>query len=398
MRPLDALNGQLRTLPHRIPPSWRALLLAARARLRGPLPDAPELPTLPRTAAPRLLIGPANFAGQATAWARAVEQTRPSSRSVALEVGPGALAFSADVRVPARLAVASRSWGDQQLAWVVENFTHVLAEAGRPLLGRAVGLDPGRELAVLRDAGLGTAVIAHGTDIRLPSRHAQQEPWSPFRERRPDSALRELRARQGLRFFEAFAGPRFVSTPDLVPLLEGAVWCPVVVDPQRWRAAPAEGRETGPLRVVHASSNAWIKGSDLVSGVLTELEQEGLIEYRQLVRVPADEVPAVYRWADVVLDQFRIGSYGVGACEAMATGRVVVGHVAEEVRRRVSDVTGLALPIQEATPADLRDVLLGLRDRVRRASLARRGREFVTAVHDGSMSARVLDGWLSASP
>lgn len=394
MDPLSALVGELRTLPHRIPPSARALLLGMRARARGPLPDAPSLPTLPREAHPRLLIGPANFAGQAVAWARAAERARPAARAVALEVGPGKLAFPADVRVPPALAVGSRAWGDQQLGWALDTFTHVLAEAGRPMFGRALGLDPARELAALREAGLVTAVMAHGTDIRLPSRHAEHEVWSPFREQRSDSALRELRARQGLRFFESAGRPRFVSTPDLVPLLSGAVWCPVVVDTQRWQPVPAESREAGPLRVVHASSNGWIKGSNLVADVLGDLEESGAIEYRKLERVPADQVPEVYRWADVVLDQFRIGSYGVGACEAMATGRVVVGHVSDDVRRRVREETGLTLPIQEATPASIRAVLLELRDPERRANLARLGTDFVTAVHDGQRSARVLLDWL----
>lgn len=394
MDPVTALRGQLRTLPHRLPAPLHAALLALRARAGGPLPPAPELPAVPPTASPRLLVAPTNFAGQGAAWAAAVERLLPGSRAVALEVGAGALAFPADVRVPERVAAGSRAFGERLWNWVLDSFGHVLAESGRPIAGTHLAAEPGRELAVLAAAGLRTAVMAHGTDVRLPSHHAEREPWSPFRERRADGALRELRSRQVLRLFERFEGPRFVSTPDLLPLLPDATWCPVVVDTGRWRAEPRDPAPDRPLRVVHAASNAWIKGSDLVAGTLADLQRDGVIEYRPLLRVPAAEVPAAYRWADVVLDQFRLGSYGVGACEAMATGRVVVGHVADDVRERVRDLTGLELPVQEATPDSLREVLLRLRDPEERATPERTGPAFVAAVHDGTRSARVLADWL----
>ena len=53
----------------------------------------------------------------------------------------------------------------------------------------------------------------------------------------------------------------------------------------------------------------------------------GLVDYTPLRDVPWSEMPGVIASADIVLDQFALGGYGVAAVEAMASGRAVVGHV-----------------------------------------------------------------------
>jgi glycosyltransferase involved in cell wall biosynthesis len=122
-----------------------------------------------------------------------------------------------------------------------------------------------------------------------------------------------------------------------------------------------------------------------------------LIEYRRVEGVPSQEMPALYRNADIVLDQFRLGDYGVAACEAMAAGRLVIGHVSDEVRDRVRRSTGLELPIVESRFSSVGEVIEDvLSDRESWTSRAERGPEFVRAVHDGARSARVLAPFLGA--
>jgi glycosyltransferase involved in cell wall biosynthesis len=135
-----------------------------------------------------------------------------------------------------------------------------------------------------------------------------------------------------------------------------------------------------------------IKGTHLIHDTLVSLDSEGLIEYQALHGVPAFEMPKVIAAADIVLDQFRIGSYGVAAVEAMSTGRVVVGHVAQKVRSIVMSETGRELPVVEATPSTLANVLREIcmnRDSFQK--IARDGYEFARAIHSGKYSARVLE-------
>jgi glycosyltransferase involved in cell wall biosynthesis len=96
-----------------------------------------------------------------------------------------------------------------------------------------------------------------------------------------------------------------------------------------------------------------------------------------------------------VLDSFRTGNYGVAACEGLAAGRIVVAHISEEVRRRTRELTGEELPIVEATPESLAEVLLGIvEDPTRALGIAAAGPEFVRRFHGGSRSGAVLAEWL----
>ena len=71
--------------------------------------------------------------------------------------------------------------------------------------------------------------------------------------------------------------PVLVSTPDLLDYVPQATWLPVVVDVRVWRDAavdPPLQRER-PV-VVHAPSNAGLKGSELIGETLRALDAEGV--------------------------------------------------------------------------------------------------------------------------
>jgi glycosyltransferase involved in cell wall biosynthesis len=140
-----------------------------------------------------------------------------------------------------------------------------------------------------------------------------------------------------------------------------------------------------------------MKGSELIDPVMESLAERGLITYRRVEGVDPADMPQVYRDADIVVDQFRVGSYGVAACEAMAAGRVVVGHIAQSVRDRVVADTGLELPIIEATPDTIEQVVLDLISHPERGrEVAARGPAFVEQVHDGRRSAEALAPFVEA--
>jgi glycosyltransferase involved in cell wall biosynthesis len=106
----------------------------------------------------------------------------------------------------------------------------------------------------------------------------------------------------------------------------------------------------------------------------------------------------VYKGADIVIDQFTMGLYGVAACEAMAAGRIVVSFVGDTVRARAREITGREVPIVEATPATLVEVLekiLDDRDAARDAAAA--GPSYVRENHDGRRSAAALAPFLTGT-
>lgn len=342
---------------------------------------------MPPDAEMRVLIGPANHAGQATRWARALENADDGvgARSFAVESRFG---YPADAVVVDRVFQNSRGWQRRQLE-AARGFTHLLIESVRPPFGRLARRDLRRQLALLPD-GVRVAFVCHGTDVRSNRRTSPE--LTPT-ERQTDRIAARHRT-----LLAELDRPTFVTTPDLLDDMPDAVWLPVVVDVEQWTGGE---RSAAPrLRVVHAPSKSAVKGTALIEPIVRALHEEGIIDYRPLSGVPHADMPAVLRDADVVLDQFVLGSYGVAACEAMAAGAVVVGHVTSAVRDRVQASTGRALPLMEATPQTLDGVLRRLADAGdERERLAAAGRAFVHAVHDGRLSADILIGaWIDPTP
>lgn len=359
-----------------------------------------DVPMLPQhaDAAIRLVIGPANSAGQGYQWARAVERFLPGVAATAMH-GIGADTFlpETDLRVPVAVYQRAAVWHDSFEAFLGRQ-THVIWESGYPLLGRRYGSDVARELARLGEHGVKGALMFHGSDIRPPSLHAARSEWSPFRGKSgPTRALGEAASRNAALVVESGL-PAFVSTPDLLAWLPQATWVPVVVDAAAWRVGESGPGIAQPPVVAHAPSNRWMKGTDRIEPMLRRLSEEGVIRYQHIVGVPHASMPAFYASADIVLDQFALGSYGVAACEAMASGRVVMGHVDDATRAHVRKLTGLDLPVHEATIESLESQLRQAASHPERFDALRTaGPTFVEEVHDGRRSAAAMAPFLGLS-
>jgi glycosyltransferase involved in cell wall biosynthesis len=335
----------------------------------------------------RLAVGPHNTAGQAWQWSRAVEKEFPGSRALAFGLTrPSSINFLTD-RSIARSQWRDRNWQLRWLREVLDGFTHVLLESGTSAWGRLGGGYFTADVPILRAQGIGVGVVFHGSDIRDPARHRELEPWSPFSDpSAPLTLTLEAKVRELLPRVRSFDGPVFVTTLDLQDYVEDSIWLPVVVDTSQHEGATAPMQRERPL-VVHVPSRREVKGSDLIEPVAQKLHEQGLIEFRAARNLPHRTLLELIRDADIVLDQFRLGDYGVGACEAMAAGRVVVGHVSERVRSRLPE----PLPIVESTPADLEETIERIcEEREEAQTTAARARDYAQRHHSGTMSARVL--------
>ncbi len=369
--------------------------LAAK-RLGAPAPRGTVQSTTFEDRPRRVLIAPVNYSGQAIAWARALERADDtiSARNMAVDV-PGGFSFDADLLVPVGTYHNDPDWQRREFDAAC-TATHVLIEAEEPPFGRMLRRSVAAQARALVDHGVDVAFLAHGTDVRLPSRHMADNEWSHYADPSVYAPRAETLAARNIALLHDSGRRLFVSTLDLLADLPEADWCPVVVDPERWAGVRRPRESDRPLRVAHAPSVDAVKGTELILSTLEHLEASGLIEVELVRGVPSARMPEVFARADVVLDQFRVGSYGVAACEAMAAGCIVIGSLADSVREQTRTRTGRDVPILEATPKTLESVL---RDLAADADLdAKRagGVDFVRAVHDGSLSARALiDGWIA---
>jgi glycosyltransferase involved in cell wall biosynthesis len=159
-----------------------------------------------------------------------------------------------------------------------------------------------------------------------------------------------------------------------------------------WHPAPTEPGDT--LRLAHAPSKRAVKGTDTVLAAVESLRSRGVpIELDLIEGVPNREARRRYAQADVVIDQLRIGWYGMLAIESMALAKPVVVHLDEEAAAETEEAFGLELPLVRASETSLEDVLAGLveaRDSL--PELGQRSREYVEHVHAHTKVARqVLD-------
>ncbi|TCC19633.1 hypothetical protein [Kribbella speibonae] len=370
---------------------------AVRRRLRGLRYSYAQLPAFPPAAATRvrMLVGPTNSAGQGYAWAQAAK-TLPDVSAVAFSLHrKGQFQFADDYGVPLAWFGQPR-WQRAQEQYVVENYTHVMVESLRPVFGARGVSDASGDIETMLGKGINVSLLFHGSDIRLPSRHAQRERWSPFTPGDELTDRLEPQARRHAELVESLQLPVFVSTVDLLDDVPNAQWLPVAIDPTPWQQAARPLFSGAKPVVAHVPSNAKLKGTEEIDAVLTRLHESGAVEYRRITGVPHEQMASVIGDADIVVDQLRIGLYGVAAAEALAAGRIVVSYVGDGVRRRVRSLAGREVPIVEADPDTLGDVVSGLiADRDAAAERAATGPEFVAALHDGRRSAEVLSSWLT---
>jgi hypothetical protein len=355
-----------------------------------PPPVVVDLPDFPAYATCRMLVGPANFAGQGLAWARAADEHLLGVASLSVAYERDALAFPVDFPVPVDTFKAPE-WAAEVLRTIREApVTHVLVEGMRAITGPRFGADCWNEIPQLRMAGASVALVGHGSEVRSPRRIAAEQPGSAFDQ--PDDehiTVLQARADRTKAMIDYFGGPVFVSTPDLLADLPGATWLPVVVDMDHWTAPSPALERTRPV-LMAAPTHPQLKGFTGVVEALTDLDAEGVIELRVVAGVSPRAMPAILADVDIVLDQFLVGGYGLAAVQAMASGRLVVGHVSPLVRELSGDV-----PIAESSAGDLvKTVRCIVEERDRFAALAAAGPAFVRRMHDGRRSAAVLAPFL----
>lgn len=341
---------------------------------------------------PRLAIGPANYAGQAYAWAEAVKaQLDADAYAFTASTLRASFAFSSHRRI-ARRSFYNPLLKTARARFLVRGATHLLLDGYRTVFYDRSADAFARQAAALNRRGPTLGLLAHGTDIRDPDAHRARHPHSYYAEADADwvAQRREIAARNR-RTARRLGVPLFVSTPDLLRDLPGATWLPVCVDAPAWASdAPVLERAVPRVLFVPSQRQPPIKGTRYADPVLRRLAGRGLIEYLAPTDVPHAEMAALVRSSDIVVDQLQSGFYGVAAVEALAAGRVVIGSI-----DALEEVMPEPPPIIHATPGTFESVLLALLDRPAQArERAAAGVTFARRWHDGRESAARLAPFL----
>lgn len=341
---------------------------------------------------PRLAIGPANYAGQAHAWAQAVRRHLPAEAwSFAEQPGRGrGFQFDANRRLH---LLQSRNPLFRQLRsrQLLAGTTHLALDGFRTFFRARQRGKFESDARWLQEHGWEVALISHGTDTRSPERHMERLKWSYFRDGDADwRAALSVSSAENRRVAASSGLPIFFSTPDLAFDLPQGTWLPVTIDVEAWSCDEPLLERVVP-RVVHIPSNSVVKGTKYISSAMGELADKGVIEYLSPGKIPHAQMRELIQSADIVVDQVLTGCYGVAAVEAMAAGRIVIGGLADDV----ADLMPEGPDFLTADPSTLESVVLSVLDRRdEMRSDAVKNLSFVRSWHDGRESARRLAPFL----
>ena len=159
-----------------------------------------------------------------------------------------------------------------------------------------------------------------------------------------------------------------------------------------WASSPPQSEDV--LRLAHAPSKRAVKGTDAVLAAVESLRSRGApVELDLIEGVPHREARLRYAAADVVVDQLRVGWYGMFAIESMALAKPVVVHLDDQAVVETEEAFGLSVPLVRADETTLERVIATLIEmRPELPELGRRSREYVERVHAHIAVARQVLG------
>lgn len=240
-----------------------------------------------------------------------------------------------------------------------------------------------------RRLGRRVVIEFHGSDIRMPSVERRRNPHYVQLEAE-DEEVATMRMR---RWSAITQGHVVQCDHSLDHFLEP--WFPHIhvvghrVETRRFEPVYPDAAAKVPV-IVHSPSALAGKGTPIVRAAMAALQAEGVPhEYVEVHGVAHEEAQALYRRADLVIDQLCSGSHGVFAVEAMTLGKPVVCYILPELLDRFP----ADLPLIVADPETLTEVLADWLARpADRAKRGRASRAYAEREHDVRVVAqRLLD-------
>lgn len=211
------------------------------------------------------------------------------------------------------------------------------------------------DLLMLKAEGKKVFFHFRGSEIRLAEVFRTKNPFhyvddpvaAKLFTRMPDDA--KLRS---LKFIRSVCDGVFVTDPELQTYVPEAKIVPRVLNKRDWPFVGVQQKRV-PI-VVHAPSRRAVKGTEALVEAVHRLRARGVpIDFRLVENLPHEQAAEIYKEADIVVDQLRIGWYGVLATEAMALGKPVIAYIRDDIWQSSNG----GLPIINANPITIESVL-----------------------------------------
>ena len=210
-------------------------------------------------------------------------------------------------------------------------------------------LSKNRDVPFLKHLGKKLVMEFWGNDVRTNDSQAQ-EPIANLAEFSRCKITKKLKRLS--RYIEVALVADLELKAYVEPFFQRVEFVPQRIELEKFTPSYPDPAKEKPL-IVHAPTDRAIKGTDYILEAVETLKSEYLFEFRLIEGMKHSEAKKLYVNADIVVDQLRLGTYGVFAVESMALGKPVITYISSEVK----DSYPKALPITSASKETIHDVL-----------------------------------------
>jgi glycosyltransferase involved in cell wall biosynthesis len=257
------------------------------------------------------------------------------------------------------------------------------------------------DLRVAKLLGRKMFMTLQGCDARLAGEGNSRNDWTMCATGRCSlysTCLTALDARRRymignvLPFFDRV----FYLNPELghvVPQAQFLPYASVEIEKFDVKFPSSEGRP----RIVHAPSDGGIKGTPMILSALEQLKTRYDFDLILVEKKTHEEALALYRSADIAIDQVLAGWYGGFAVEMMAMGKPVACYIREQDMKFVPPAMRDEMPILQIDPGRLVDDLAAILERrAEWQNVGKRSRRYVERWHNPDRIAEaMLDAYRS---
>jgi hypothetical protein len=180
----------------------------------------------------------------------------------------------------------------------------------------------------------------------------------------------------------------FCLNPDLVSYVPGAEFLPYCAYTPKPACRLIKGKRP---RILHAPTDRDIKGTKYVMEAFTTLQDDFNVDCVLVENVSHHEALALYRKADLVVDQLLAGWYGGFAVEVMQMGIPVVAYICEDDLAHIPRDMKAELPIIRATPGNVCQIVAkAIADTKKLDEVGEKSRAYVEKWHNPFTIARAM--------
>lgn len=185
--------------------------------------------------------------------------------------------------------------------------------------------------------------------------------------------------RKKLDWIAQYAGCVIVGDYSLLPYAPQSTVVRQTVNLDNLPFVGCDFKNNRKVRIVHAPSGRLIKGTKYILETIQQLKKTGYkLEFVLVEKKSNQEALAIYKTANIVIDEIMQGPYGILAIECMALGKPVICRRDEKLEKYYKN-----LPIINANRTNLKESLIKLIENPKlRQRLGIQGRKYVEENHD----------------